>query len=299
MNVIYSLRSFFVFVVIVSLPQWMLAQSSVDLKLRIKPQDKFSVEQKLVQEIKQVAMGQEVNIIQNSKISYDYDVLAANAEEIVIRSTFRSIQLDMTTPQGNLSIDSEQDIDSVNPLKPVGEMVGKSFSIYLSPKGEVNKVEGFTSMFEQMDNEATKNMIEQMFNDELMAKSFEAIFKIYPSGSVKKGDSWNSTISATTGGMFITTSENTYTLYDLANDHATINVQSDVRIAPAGNGKMMGMDMEYDLKGIQTGKIVVDVNTGMASDFTIEQLISGAIKAQGMTIPVTIKTNNDVQAKKL
>lgn len=275
------------------------AQAPVTLRLNVKPNDQFLVKQSLTQEIHQVAMGQDINITQQSSMSYGYDIASADEKEIVIKATFEAVQMDMTTPQGNLSVDSEQTTDTSNPLKPVADMVGKSFFVFLTPIGEVNKVEGFTAMFEAMNDEASKQMVEQFFNDESMAKSFEAIFKIYPVAQVKRGDSWENTVSATTGGMLTTKSENTYTLYEVANDEATIDVQSTIAIGPAGEGKMMGMDMTYDLNGMQTGKIIVDIKTGMANDFQLDQTISGAIKAQGMTIPMTIKTTSKFNTQKL
>lgn len=271
------------------------AQAPIALFLKVKENDQFKVVQTLTQDINQEMMGQQISMSQSSEMKYLYDIVSTNADQVVIKATFQAVKMDMTMPQGNLSIDTQEPVAADNPLKPMADMVDKSFLVYLTPLGKVQKVEGINALFEGTEN---ASMIAQFFNDEAMAKSFEALFKIYPERPVSKGDEWSNVVEMNMNNM-LTESNNVYTFQDLTEGQAVIGVKSTVNVSTTGDDQALGMDVSYDMKGTQSGTIFLDLDTGMANDLQLQQHISGKITAQGMEVPMTIKTANKLLAEKL
>jgi len=59
----------------------------------------------------------------------------------------------------------------------------------------------------------------------------------------------------------------------------------------------MGMNVDLDLTGTQTGTFTLNESTGFPTDFASTSNISGSASAQGMQIPMTINTDSKVTFK--
>ena len=270
---------------------------SAQIKLSFNPEKgaKYLYTQDVVQQIKQTVMGQEMPMTMEMSMAYVMDVKEKSSQEIKAQFTYQDVGYNISSAMFSMKYDSKNPVENPSEMdimmsKMFGSMIGKPFTVNVAPDGSVNSVTGMDAIVESMmQSVASGNpmgaqmgaSMKQQFNDDAMKSTFEQSFKIYPDRAVKAGDSWNTEQTTSQAGMnsIIKTQ---YTVKEIKNNIATIQLESNVSMKPATQG------MEGDLSGMQTGVLLVDAKTGMTISSELTQNIKGSVKMQGMDVSMEL-----------
>lgn len=274
-------------------------KQSVLLKMNLKKGASYLFSTSIDQLVNQEVMGNQMDIKQQTQVDYIYEVVESNTQGMKIKSTYQTMAINMETPQGNFHFDSKRTDNPESPLKAVGKMVGKSFVMYLSPEGEVTKVEGMQDVLNSIGGEAsTQQLLKQQFSDSAFMNMMNVSLNIYPNKEIQPNESWQKDFKMPMAGMMEMDLQNQYTLTAINGKQADISVHSTIKLSPLDSESPLG-NMQINLTGTQDGKVQVDSSTGLINSSTINQQISGDISAQGMKIPMKITSKITLTGKAL
>ena len=284
-----------------------LTIASAQIKLSFNPEKgkKYEYQQELIQVIKQNAMGQEIPMETELSTTYLMEIKDKTLQETQVQFTYRDFVFIVSSPMMKMGYDSKNPI--ANPSE-MDQMFGKMFSTFIgqpmmvviAPDGSVKSVTGMDAIFENMlkaiasDGQVAAQLGAQMkpqFSDAAQKKSFEQLFKFYPTNPVKMGDSWNMENTTTVTNMN-THLKTKYTLKGVSKNVATIAMEGDMEMTP-------GMGMEGKLSGTQTGTMSVDTKTGMIISSETTQNIKGAVKTQGIDLLMDINMKMKTSFKEI
>jgi hypothetical protein len=268
----------------------------VDLKMNLQPgsQYLYTMDQRMVTE--QTAMGQTVKMINSMLMESTYDVKAAEGVNKRITVTYDRIAISADNPRAHVQFDSKDTAAGDTVLKGLTGMLNKPFTMIVSPGGEVLKIEGLNEILGGLQGTA-QAQLGNMFNDSAVRSMMQQSLNIFPDQPVRIGETWRKSYQYDMSvlGMKV---DNEYTLKSVTNGVAKIDVKSKI----SGGGAMSGNDpmqnMKMDLKGEQTGTLEVEVATGLITDGKMEQDVKGTLSMMTMTVPVTMKQQVHITAKK-
>lgn len=178
-------------------------------------------------------------------------------------------------------------------------MLNHPFELIYTEQGKIIEAPGIDEMleavFSTLPSEARAIMEAQM-NEEVFLQMFQAASNFYPSVPVKKGSKWNSDVELNFMGMTMDVNTS-YTLLSREDGKANIAVNGTIKTDPNAPGlEMGGMTMKYDLKGTQSGSIVVEESTGLPIHMELEQNMGGIVNMDNpatgpMEIEMILDTN--------
>lgn len=281
------------------------AQKSVRLAFDLKKGEEYNLLQTSDQEIRQTIMGMEQNIEQHITLGYSLTVQGVSGKGYEMSNTYDRVSVDQKTPQGSSSYDSNDPNTEPDAMaKLFAAQVGKSFGYEMNKRGEVLSVSGteefidgiiaYYEIPEGAQREEMKKNLADQFNDETMTKQIAQLVTTYPEKEVSVGDSWSN--SSVVGQGMSMNMETTYTVKEITSKQATITVKSTIQTSdePIMQG---GMEMVYNLKGDQSGEMIIDLKTGMVVESQVSQKVSGIVDLlpseqlpDGMSWPMTIET---------
>lgn len=279
----------------------------IDLKLKLKKGDVFTIETTTDQLIQQDVMGQKQEQTQVTTFINRYEVTESQDDLYTMKVTYTDVYVSMKTPMGDMEYDSKNPPADISPaLQGFAGLKGSYFTMQLNHKGEVKKVEGVDEMLDKMINNmdipsddmraGIKENMKTQFGDEALKSSMERSMAIYPDKSVKKGDSWKKNTSMSMG-MYADI-ENTYTLTSIEGNKANVKVASVVSSMEDNKGmEIGGMKIFYEVGGKQVGVIELDIQSGLTRSSSIDQDLSGTVRLEGnpqlpdgTTWPISIKS---------
>ena len=138
--------------------------------------------------------------------------------------------------------------------------------------------------------------MKSFMSDDILKNMMEQSFKVFPDNSVKQGESWKKDM-VISKPMPMNIASN-FTLKNVASNIAKLDVASVITPGKGGM-EMMGMTIETEMNGTQSGTMDVDVETGMALNTDIKQNIAGKMKVMGQEIPMNISSVITMKATKL
>lgn len=276
----------------------------VELKLNLEKGNKYYYKFVNQQDITQEMMGDTVEFKQSITWGYELEVLDVVDGIMTIRTTYDHIKMSNDNQVFNLSYDSKEPLDSTNMFAFVmSNFINKSFTMDVTPEGEVSNVQGFDEIFYSIitelgeDGEMIIQNLRSQFSEESVSENLELGFKIFPENKVKTGDTWY--ILNIVNGPFSMDIDNTYTLKSVKNGIAKIEISSTIKQDDEISGIAMLPGAEISIDGTQKGELSVDISTGLVIQSSISQSIKQLIKAQGMEIPVNLESKLEISAKKL
>ena len=271
---------------------------SAQVKLSFNPEKgkKYEYQTELIQLSKNTAMGQEMASEMEMSMKYLMEIAEKTPQETKAQFTYQDISYIITSPMMKMGYDSKNPIENPSDMdkmlgKMFGTLIGKPFTLTITPDGSVKSVTGMDAIAENMTQSVAANgqmaaqmsgAIKQQFGENAIKGSFEQSLKIYPANAVKAGDSWVVENTLDISNMN-TKTKTKYTLKGIKNNMADIVVESTLEMKP-------GAGMEGSLTGTQTGTMQVDVKTGMPVSSDMSQSIKGTLKTQGIDI-LTDMTN--------
>jgi hypothetical protein len=205
------------------------------------------------------------------------------------------------TRAGTGEVEPPEEVDPSE--EGLGELEGKGFSFRVGPNGEVLEIAGHNDLLDAVLEEVgltdeeiqlgLGQMMESLIGDDGLKAQLSDIIISYPDGRVAVGDSW--TVNVELPGMLALLVESTYTLRELDEGIATIDVVSTVQTdADAYPVSLTLYDMSYDLLGSSEGVIEVEVETGWATSATITSTMSGEVvivmAETELRVPMTVES---------
>ena len=146
-------------------------------------------------------------MVVNTTISQAFKVAAESVAPdgvATLRFTYDAVQMEMTSPMGGLSYDSGAPDKASDPTGGMAKdvfarLLGESFTLVMTPRGEVQKIDGMGRIVEKAfgalpQDPAVAGMLNGLkaaFSDESLKSSFAQGFSQFPERSVKPGDTWN------------------------------------------------------------------------------------------------------------
>jgi hypothetical protein len=241
---------------------------------------------------------------QNTGIEYKYTVTSVDSEgytwaDVVytwiryeVRSSIYSFVYDSSDPSS---------------VAPPGaayyySMVGKGFSVMISPDSKIEKVEGLEEMYDSILDDMglldpamrdiTKQLLKTNFGEQAIMEQCGGFLFEVPERVINVGDSWNEVLESK--ASIPITIEATYTLRTFDGKVAIFDAFSTVTSSGEWKTDFMGIEMGYELFGSQEGFIEMDAETGLAIFSEITQDLSGesvaTFEGEETRTPISIKS---------
>jgi Family of unknown function (DUF6263) len=226
---------------------------------------------------------------------YSMNITSIDEKVRSVSTAYKSIRMNMNVMGMQIDLDSDKPFEDntgaggdKNPLeimnKVMAGLVGKKFMIKVDEEGKVLEVTGFEKIINNMidsmemdDNTKVQVMasMKDQFSDQTIKDQFAQVFTIFPNKEIKVGDSWEK--KYTTGGKIGAEYATTYTVKEIEGDHVSLTTRTN--IGTDGGAQ--------DIKGTQSGNIIVDSKTGLMIKGEFDQDL--VVKAEGNSILITGK----------
>nr|MBA3469462.1 hypothetical protein [Herpetosiphonaceae bacterium] len=275
-------------------------------QLKLKQGETYRTVMTMDQTIEQTLLGETEKTTSVTQMTLSYTVSQVAADGTIhMECTYEQISL----AQGNANEavkydsanpDANQNAEQIAPI--YDKIIGQTISVQFAPTGEAKSVEGFDaiidSMMESMPEgpmrEQFRQSMSDMFEQSITGNSGNLAY--FPGQAIKVGDSWPQKTSMSTT-IFNIELDTTYTLKERKDGIATIETVSAGTFLPGESSEIMGMQMNFNMQGGQTGTLAVDEATGWTTRSEIQQNYAGTIEigAPGssepsMTMPMTMTT---------
>ena len=256
------------------------------------------------QDISQTINGSNGSVNQKIGFEYLYSIASVDADG----NTWADIEYtwvlyEQKTLMNKVAYDSSNPPAEVPPeALGYSVMVGKGFSILISPDGEVVEVEGLDELYDAVLDELDIDdwelrqqlelLLETSFGEEAIKESCGELVFSSPDEPIRVGESWSVTVERSLPIPIVV--ENEYTLRDYDGKIATFDVFSTIVSSEEGMMDIVGVQLGYAVSGTQEGFIEVDTESGLTLTSEISQDISGEAiviyDGEEMRIPLEMKS---------
>lgn len=191
--------------------------------------------------------------------------------------------------------------------KSYAKLLEHQFDVMFDTVGKMSLSENYNTVFEEdfrsadifdnTDFEQLKMQVKEEFNTNTFEQAMRYFEYTYPIDSVNVGDSW--TIIDTIYPNFGVLSTMTYTLKEIKNDIAYIDIKADLAKDPNFKGIDMDlMHLKFNLRGQQEGLVLLDLKTGWIRKMSLAQELTGKmtvffIDPQGKTLKIKLRGSTD------
>lgn len=187
------------------------------------------------------------------------------------------------------------------------KLIDHSFMINLDAVGQIEMMENFDAIFQEdfssadifddTNLDALKSQVQEEFSNTTFEQTMRYFEYVYQEDSINIGESWE--IIDTIYPNFGVLSNMTYTLKEVKNDIALIEIKSDLKRDP--NFKGLDMDMmhlKFSLQGQQEGLVLLDMKNGWIRKMSLAQKMTGNmtvffIDPQGINLKIQVKGTTD------
>jgi hypothetical protein len=191
--------------------------------------------------------------------------------------------------------------------KAFDRIINSNFDMTLSPKGNIavtrpisalsNIIFQTADIFDTPDIETLKDSIKTQLTSKTIENSMRYFEYCYQTDTARIGSSW--TIIDTLYPTFGVLAKMTYTLKDVQNNIALIEVKSDLYKDPNYRGLDLDlMHLKFNLSGLQEGVVLLDTETGWIRKMSLVHRLDGKMTVffldpQGVILKTTIKGSTD------
>jgi len=277
------------------------AAKKIEFQFKLRPGKVYKQETRLISNSAQTVQGSEMNS-KNVVSSVTYMEMKEEGDTSSVYTVwYDEVSMEIEGMGMNQSFSSDTaSLSAVDPMSAIlAGLVDEKFDATINTKGKVTYVENLEEIIESAVGTAggaqadmIKEQISSSFGDGGFAKNIEMSTRIVPEKPIKIGDTWKVQQFTSTGLPLILT--NTFTLKEVSNGIATIDVKGDLKIDPANaRTTIQGMNATYFMDGTRDGQIKVEVETGWMESGTLTDNITGSISIEanpqipeGMTIPM-------------
>jgi hypothetical protein len=278
--------------------------AAVTLQLKLAQGKTYYQRTVIDQHMVQTVMNMQQVLDQSLGTGVKMEVLDVDGQgNMRIRRTYDWSMTKRTGPMGNLDYDSAKQTTPPPGAEPFAALLGQSYVVRISPKGEVLEINGVEEMQAAVrkklpagaQGDPAMSVLSQFLDKNSLKQMIEGELDVYPGKPVEVGESWNKKRVVTP--MFELTIDSKWTLQKLENGVAIIATTSTSRSDANKPVETGGMKMRFDLAGTQGGTIRMQEATGLILLGQAQQQLKGEIKLgdsdQGpptMAIPVVFDT---------
>jgi hypothetical protein len=278
--------------------------AAVTLQLKLAKGETYYLRTVIDQHMVQTVMNMQQVMDQSMGTGLKMDVLDVDRQgNMRIRSTYNWSMAKRTGPMGTLDYDSAKQPTPPAGAEPFTALLGQSYVIRISPKGEVLDVNGVEELQAAVrkklppgaEGDPAMSALAQYIDKNGIKQMVEGALGVYPDRPVEVGESWSR--KRVVAPMFELTFDSKWTLQKLEAGVAIIAATASLRSNVNKPVEAGGMKMTFDLAGTQDGTIRMQVATGLIVLGQARQQLKGEIKmgdsAQGqpmMAIPMVVDT---------
>lgn len=202
--------------------------------------------------------------------------------------------------------DSKEKYHGVS-AKGYEKLIGHNFNITFDKLGNLERINNFDKVYDKnfgaadifstSNFETIKEQVKTQFSNQTIEYVMRYFQYNYIEDSIEVGDFWMMTDTLYPNYGIISTM--TYTLKEIKNNIAYLEIKSELRKDP--NFKGIDMDMmhlNFNLSGQQEGLVLLDMTTGWIRKMSIAQRLTGKmtvffIDPQGVNIKIEVRGATD------
>ena len=244
------------------------AQKAVELTYNLNVGDKYEFNTELNQDISFDANGQTMTLEQVMSFQMGTQVISIADGLITQDLKFDKVSMNQQIFGMELNYNSEDESTWTGMGAQIADqfnkIIGLSINFGMDNKGSI----------EQIDLSKVKG-VDDLTNNLTSGSNYA----LYPEGKIKVGESWEKNIKPLKGSemkVFIK-----YTLLKITKKQVVISLDGTL----SGN-VVDGTEVKLD--GVTEGELIVDINTGMLVNSTMDIDLTIEIEQQGMKIPANI-----------
>ena len=182
------------------------AVEQVDLKLILRPGQKYEMRMKSKVKSSETSQGQVSKSVQVEIVQVVFHVQDVNSQgDILMKVTFGKLKTKRKSPTNTFEFDSTKpDAGPKSGPAPIySALIGQDFKIKVASNGNILELIAIDDMILKMaekmakkatkkygTREKTKKLIEMFYSEEKIRTMMRAFIQILPSGPVTQGDSW-------------------------------------------------------------------------------------------------------------
>lgn len=279
------------------------SDKAIDLKFRLPQGEVVYYTSDMKQTINQTVMGNAMTVQQDMLFRMAYKVLSVEGTNRTVEIAYDRIKMETDAMGQKIKFDSQDSTGNNPQLAMLSGLVGKPFQMTVSEAGKVLSVSGFDAVLNGMTGDPTdpraaaaRQQLDQMFSDEAVKEMLSQSTDIYPEQMVKPGDTWTRTHTTSMGPISMEVA-NTYKLESATDKTANVSVNATIT-GKSTNSPAGIQGMTVDMKGKQSGKMEIEIATGVLQKMDLTQDIEGTMGVQGMKVPMTIKTVGTITGSK-
>lgn len=168
--------------------------------------------------------------------------------------------------------------------KAYSEMLKNSFTLKINKDGKVKDITGVNEMIDKSlssielndtDKKTLSTLLKENFGEEAIKGIFNSITDVYPSKEIKEGTSWK-TEQKVNYGIPMTVSTN-WKIVNIKNEIVNVDTNSNVNADSSDTLNVMGIKINYNIKGIQKGNVKINQNNGIMQNGDYRQNLSGIV----------------------
>ncbi|GAB5525749.1 MAG: hypothetical protein Roseis2KO_36210 [Roseivirga sp.] len=231
-------------------------------------------------------MGQKQVINQNVNNVDKYEVVSKDADGYRLKVTGLRRKVLMSGMAGDIDMDSAEEGEEHLAMRA---LTGKVYFMNISKYGKVMQIDDFAAYKEEIKTgfEGTSlagqgDQVLASVTEENAQTTFESFFYIYsPTGEKNWQNEYTMTLNALPVNISLDYSR-----------PAANQVVANGKLELSGDIDLQGMTMQAELSGTQVTTFELDKKTGLSNKVEISQTLSGDIKMQSITVPMTVETKS-------
>jgi hypothetical protein len=240
-------------------------------------------------------MGQEVKQEQKQTFYVKWTPVSYTGDTIVVKEQIVGIKMNIDIGGNTISYDSV-DTTSKNPMTDFFNALLKSdLTLTIDAKTlKVTEVKGASTLIENLSgtNMQLAPLLKSILSDDAIKQMTEPTWGAIPTTAVKKGESWNKSISLNLGGIGTYDTKYIYTLESEDSKEAKVGIKADLTyVAPTDKKSLPFKIISADLKSTKaTGSATFNKDKGRIESCDMEMVLGGKlnIEISGMTAEVTL-----------
>jgi hypothetical protein len=279
----------------------------IQLRLNVKKGESIKLRVSMEQDISQTIGDMKQDMEQTVVMTMTYNIVdVAEDGTATINASYDGVVYRNDGPLGLIEYDSDKSEGDAHPLAGgFAALVGKSFTMMMTPTGEVTQVQGIEEMLDAMiedmgvpdgpEKEMMREQMKKQFGDEAMKNQVRNMVTTYPEKPVGVGDTWTEKVADVPQLPIVITT--TYTFKSRSEGIATLEVESEVTPNPDAEPVNAGMArISYDLSGEMNGTMEIEEATGWTRKASVTQELSGTAKmldsptGEDMSWPISIES---------
>ncbi len=264
--------------------------------IKLTAGSKYDVVTTIKGNMTQEMMGQSMEIPMESVTNSKLEVKAKSAAGYEAASTNTRITFSASVMGQEMAYDSDKKEDREGKMgATMNKMVGTPTTFTVNEGGHILP-ETVVKPAKEKEEGQEDMMASMMSNMGAGMSSTSPAFDVFANSSeLKVGDSFTEPVVSEVKEGASTKGSTTYTLADIKDGFARFTFTGTIN--SENKTQMQGMDMTVVTAAKSSGDLLVDLASGLLSQKTILVETTGNVEVQGMTIPLTGKTNITINVK--